>query len=771
MFLFGPTQTTRVSMRLLVVVLATLVWLTSAAQVWAMDWNDVPFPSEVVKSVEGDETHFLAHDSDPDEHQLIVDGEGDHWAVTNRSVYRLPKGGGAWIEEVAGVDFPTTDSHGLGGSTIYYDADVQKVFLFSGYGSFVRSADDAAWRQMNDTGVGGPHSGYAIVKFAGYLWEVAFGGVLRIDPQTETVAIADTRGLPSVGFDTKEQLANLVVTDSALYVSVIYVYEDGVQPPDFNATRVYRLDSPDGPWVDAGLTVTPLDSELRPWSSGRPEWGIRALHATQGFVFASVSGSNFQANRLFVLDEAKDAWSQVPLPPEEPVIDNESGEAQYLSLYIAPYDVLPVWDARLYSYDRAEYPNGGDVGAQVRFSVFDPRLGTWQADITKPAIAWTPAIPDDIYYLGDQIVVSRRYDDYLADAPASPGFVASVPLPTQVSTDPEVIGTNAIMALFFAITFGAISSLFNSTLKGNYASVASWFSPLKRLVGRTRAALARPRNDDGTGSVGGTFAGIVDRIPTKRVWQPLAIVLVSALVYGFLDPEFGPTVEGLGLLLSLALAIGVTTFAYEGLQSVLSSRRFGAPARMRLFPAAIAIAVACVAISRVMGFHPGYVFGIVGGLAFATTVEPDSKSYGRMVLISAGALLAVSFIAWFAAVPVAAAVESDGGFLLTTLQAGLISMFVMGLEALLFGLLPLGFMDGEKVLRWNKFAWVAAFGTVAFAFWHVLLNPNSKYLDSFGQKNVVLMFGLLAGYGLVTVAMFLYFRARSRRAAPSATAG
>jgi hypothetical protein len=259
------------------------------------------------------------------------------------------------------------------------------------------------------------------------------------------------------------------------------------------------------------------------------------------------------------------------------------------------------------------------------------------------------------------------------------------------------------------------------------------------------------------------LAALGDRIPLKRVWQPLAVVVTSAIVYAFLDPELGFTLDGFGLVLSLAIAVAITTFAYEGLQSLLSTRRLGAPARIRMLPAAILIAVVCVVISRVMSFQPGYVFGIVGGLTFTTATEPEPRAFGRNVLLCAAVLLAVSLGAWFAAIPVAAAVQSTGGFLLTTLQASLIAVFVMGLEALLFGLLPLGFMDGEKIMRYSKVAWMIAFGVVGFAFWHVLLNPSSKYLDSFSQKSVVMMFALLGAYGLVTLGMYLYFRSPSRQ--------
>jgi hypothetical protein len=771
---------TRVALRAWSVGLPILLGLSLVGLARAAGpWNEVPFPSEYVEAVNGVDTYFLAHEFDPDRYQVAVDAHGDHWALTDQAVYRLPSGGDAWIEDDAGLDFLQSSPHSLGGASLYYDRDVSKLFLADSSGWFARGLDDTVWRALDTSGLAGVYSygvyGYGLAKFGGYLWSVGSAGLFQMDPQAETLLVANDNGLPSMSYDTQTKLSNIVATDTALYVGVHYEYQQDSQPSSFSQAGVYKLTDASGQWVSAGLDATPLESELAAPPTAGLEWGVGALHATQGYVFASVYGNDWQANRLFVLNEAAGTWSLVPLPPEKPVIS--SGAEHYLSYYVAVYQQYPVWDAKLYSNPQPSYPNRADrdSGVKATFSVFDPASMAWQSDVTRDAVVWTPAIPADVLLIGDQIVVPRYHDRYYdqplpepqPEAETGTGFVESVPLPTQISTDPEVIGTNAALALFFALLFGVISTVFNSTLEENYTAVAGWFAPIARLSRKARTALLGP----GDGTKAGPLAAIAARLPLRQLWPPIVIVLLSAFIYGFLDPAFGATLDGLGLFLSLAVAIGVTTLAYDGLQSVLSNRRFGTPANLQLMPAAIAIAVGCVLISRVMSFHPGYVFGIVGGLAFVTAVEPDSKAYGRMVLISAGAMLAVSLIAWFAAVPVTDAVGSTGGFWLTTLQAALISLFVMGLEALLFGLLPLQFMDGEKLMRWSKAAWVAAFGLVAFAFWHVLLNPGSKYLDSLSQKNVLLMFGLLVVYGLLTLVMFLYFRARSRKETPTVQAG
>ena len=86
---------------------------------------------------------------------------------------------------------------------------------------------------------------------------------------------------------------------------------------------------------------------------------------------------------------------------------------------------------------------------------------------------------------------------------------------------------------------------------------------------------------------------------------------------------------------------------------------------------------------------------------------------------------------------------------------------------LLFGLVPLSFMEGGSLFRWSKVLWSAMFGVALFLFWHVLLNKNSKYGAAFENTNTQVVLALLGFWTVVTVGTFLLFR-RSRPRAPAA---
>lgn len=145
---------------------------------------------------------------------------------------------------------------------------------------------------------------------------------------------------------------------------------------------------------------------------------------------------------------------------------------------------------------------------------------------------------------------------------------------------------------------------------------------------------------------------------------------------------------------------------------------------------AIAIAVFCVLLSRATGFKPGYLYGFVGGLVFLGAREPDDRTKGRLVLVAAGCLMVLSLAAWSLAIPVTNAVEAGSSWL-QVIRTICIAAFVAGLQGLVFRLVPLSFMAGGTLIRWNKWIWGALFALGVFLFWHVLLNPDSTYGKAF----------------------------------------
>ena len=87
----------------------------------------------------------------------------------------------------------------------------------------------------------------------------------------------------------------------------------------------------------------------------------------------------------------------------------------------------------------------------------------------------------------------------------------------------------------------------------------------------------------------------VGRVPGQRfVARPIRIALilgVTGLVYGFLSPDFGLDATSVLLFASIVAGVGFVTFLSEGGGAFLASTRMRAPASVRLYVAAVAIAL------------------------------------------------------------------------------------------------------------------------------------------------------------------------------------
>ncbi len=75
-------------------------------------------------------------------------------------------------------------------------------------------------------------------------------------------------------------------------------------------------------------------------------------------------------------------------------------------------------------------------------------------------------------------------------------------------------------------------------------------------------------------------------------------------------------------------------------------------------------------------------------------------------------------------------------------------------------MIPLSFMHGARIARWNRALWLLMFGVAGFFLWHVLLNQEGAYLEAIQQERSIAAFVLLSFYAVVTLATWVYFRGR-----------
>lgn len=371
-----------------------------------------------------------------------------------------------------------------------------------------------------------------------------------------------------------------------------------------------------------------------------------------------------------------------------------------------------------------------------------------------------------------------------AGPPPPPSFRDSVATPAEVTLDPVVIGETVAIAAGIIILVPFPGAIFNSTLEANYAEISERLRRLRRrlrsMLERALASVLRRTRRSSTAGAGGFVAAspIVQPSPEvdpdetswARLWRTpqgvAGFVLLSALLYGALDPTLGFDVASLATVLGLVAGLAVTLLAF-GLPTALLYHRNAVRFGVRALPGTLAVGVFCVLITRLTDFHPGYLYGLVVGLVAVTKLTVAVE--GRTIAVATACALVASFVAWFGLLLVAPATPPGGdpGLVLITLHTTLAMTVVAGIELATFGMLPIRFLPGAAVLGWNRRVWLVLAGTGVFAFLWILTNPARGYLSDATRTPLLTIVGLLLVFGIGSTAFWAYFRFRSAGAAPS----
>jgi hypothetical protein len=224
-----------------------------------------------------------------------------------------------------------------------------------------------------------------------------------------------------------------------------------------------------------------------------------------------------------------------------------------------------------------------------------------------------------------------------------------------------------VLLLFMAFA----SELFNSTFESNYDEIAGWLRLRRR----------------GTANPG-----------RRSLWAtPLGVAIfmaAGAAVYLLLDPELAIGLDALATYFGLLAGLAITMLAFELPGLLMYRRRTSTSAGVRALPWTLPAAIACVAVSRVAGLEPGYLYGILLGLVFGQ--EIGARDEGRQSAAGAAWTLAVALLAWIGLDWLRANDPTLSPFSLLLLETAMAAVVVGGLEAVALGLLPMRFLAGAS---------------------------------------------------------------------------
>jgi hypothetical protein len=316
----------------------------------------------------------------------------------------------------------------------------------------------------------------------------------------------------------------------------------------------------------------------------------------------------------------------------------------------------------------------------------------------------------------------------------------AMPHPGTISLDGARLAFSAGVAIVIFVLLLFPFQLFNSTLAENYEEIRGWF---------------------------GMKAHPPDYVPNHHGKLLVPLMVVTGLLYTLATPDFAFNQST--LLAGIGLSIGVTivglAFILPGL--LFAHRRLGGWGRVRILPASIPVAAATVLLSRVVGFLPGYLYGLLFVLSLRRDLDPDDQ--GRVGAITTVLMFTLTIGAWLALSPVAhAAAEPHAGAGALIAEAALGGIFLLGLESVIVDLLPMKFMTGSRIRAWRQAVWAVLFGFAIFSLVHILLAPESGYVGSTPQHSMwrlgVILF---VAFGASSLAFWAYFRYRRPPTTPA----
>jgi hypothetical protein len=302
--------------------------------------------------------------------------------------------------------------------------------------------------------------------------------------------------------------------------------------------------------------------------------------------------------------------------------------------------------------------------------------------------------------------------------------------------DGAVLGIAGAATLLLAFP----AELFNHTFEENYDEITAF---LKRRLRRSRRVAA--------------WTGKHLDAP-KRPVGVVVLLLAGAYLGALLDPSFGINRRSLESCLGILLATGGSIALSAFVASTYRRRRQKSHVlSLRALPLGLVIGGACVLVSRLTSFEPGYLYGIVAGAVFVEelTEREEAHTAALTVLATLGAAT-VSWVLWD--VVNRSATHAGADFALVVLDDLLAAVVAAGLTGTVISLLPLRFLPGGRIASWHRGAWGAVFVTAVFGLVSVLLWPNRD--GHSGAAPVVTMALLFVGFGGISVGFWRFFERR-----------
>jgi hypothetical protein len=296
-----------------------------------------------------------------------------------------------------------------------------------------------------------------------------------------------------------------------------------------------------------------------------------------------------------------------------------------------------------------------------------------------------------------------------------PYFERHITIPTR-SLDVKVLTTNVFLAIILALAIGFFSNLLNDAIEAHERDFAVFFGPVTRAVEKVRR-----------------FFGFLNKFlsNSRFAWigfafKFLIILLVYGTVLAFLDPSFRILTQDSSLLIvALGWSTGFIALA-DDLATYIYLRTRGAGGEIRFHSSNFLVVILSTIFSRITGLVPGLLLGSPAGIEDV----PDEHSGAHLDVLAIVVTAVVGAIAW-AVLPI---FQSD-----PWLKTLLLLMFAASVQTVFFEMLPVSYLHGKGIFKFNRLLWLVIFAIATAAFLQTMLNPNGAFLNAFESTNMILL--------------------------------
>ena len=340
--------------------------------------------------------------------------------------------------------------------------------------------------------------------------------------------------------------------------------------------------------------------------------------------------------------------------------------------------------------------------------------------------------------------------------PAAPSSLAGLPAIQSTSFHPIRLFAAGVFALLATgiLTLSMLASTAITQSGGSVIGQLPWVKAIGKPLRRAR---------DG-------IAGAAAAATAKGLWVTwLAIAatyVVAILLSALIDPGAGSAGTG-RMLLSLLLVFAIqSVIGWAVIRAILGRGGESVEFSPHLNPGMLLVIVAAVVVGRLLDFEPGIVYGALLGLTFGATLRGTRQA--KVILVGTLVVVSLSVLSWVIYSIGVALGLGEAGFGGVLVLETLSALVIAGASGLAVALLPHKALDGKVVWDWNRIIWILVYAGGAF---YALVVLGLLPLDIASVSAPFLGWvALYAGYGLITLVVWLLARRAAKPVPPPAAA-